>query len=59
MRRHFLILLIALVFGCAGCQLMSSVTNPVKQSLNRAAEDYHKVTTGGDSRYIQSQGREF
>ncbi|HEX4414536.1 MAG TPA: hypothetical protein VH107_12970 [Lacipirellulaceae bacterium] len=59
MRRYLLILMIALVFGGGGCQLMDSATYGVKQSLSRAADDYHQVTTGGDSRYIQSQGRQY
>jgi hypothetical protein len=59
MRRYSLISLFALLFACGGCQLITThVTNPIKQSLRTAAEDYHQVTTGSDSRYIQSQGRE-
>jgi hypothetical protein len=52
MRRFSLILLVAVLCHCGGCQ---GVTNHVKQSLNNVAEDYHRVTTGADSRYIAEQ----
>lgn len=52
MRRYLLILFLAAVCHCGGCQ---GITNHVKQSFDNVAEDYHRVTTGADSRYIASQ----
>jgi hypothetical protein len=57
MRRYSLILILAVLCTAGGCQLMSHVTGPIKQSLSTAADDYHHVTTGTNSRYIESQGR--
>jgi hypothetical protein len=52
MRRFSLILLLAAVLHCGGCQ---TVTGHVKQSLDNAANDYHRVTTGSSSSYIAGQ----
>jgi len=52
MRHYLLILFIAAICHCGGCQ---GVTNHVKQSLSSASEDYHRVTTGGSSSYIANQ----
>jgi hypothetical protein len=52
MRRYLLILVFAVLCHCAGCQ---GVTNHVKQSFTNVSEDYHRVTTGSDSRYIAEQ----
>jgi hypothetical protein len=52
MRHYLLILLLAAIFPCIGCQVVS---NHVKQSLSSAADDYHRVTTGGSSSYIANQ----
>jgi hypothetical protein len=55
MRTCLLILLLAVNFASTGCQ---SITAPMTQSLNRAAEDYHRVTTGSASRYIAARGQQ-
>jgi hypothetical protein len=52
MRRYSFILLLAVIWPSGGCQ---GITNHVKQSLNTAADDYHRVTTGSKSSYIAGQ----
>lgn len=52
MRCYWFILFLAVVFHCVGCQ---GVTNHVKRSLSNASEDYQRVTTGSESRYIAGQ----
>jgi hypothetical protein len=52
MRRYSLILILAAILNCVGCQ---SITGHVKQSLDNAANDYHRVTTGSSSSYIAGQ----
>jgi hypothetical protein len=52
MRRFSLILLLAVVLQCSGCEM---VTGHVKQSFDNAASDYHRVTTGSSSSYIAGQ----
>lgn len=52
MRRYSLILFLAAIFYCGGCQ---SVTAPITRSLSNAADDYHRVTTGSESKYIANQ----
>ena len=46
MRRYALILFLAVIFPCVGCP---GVTNQVKRSLDSAADDYHRATTGSKS----------
>jgi hypothetical protein len=50
-----LILFLALTINCAGCQMMTGITDPIKKSLNNAAVDYDHVTSGSGSSYIQGQ----
>jgi uncharacterized protein YceK len=52
MRPYLLILFLAAILTCGGCQ---SVTEHVKQSLDTAASDYNRVTTGAESSYIAGQ----
>jgi hypothetical protein len=52
MRRYLLILIFAVLFQCAGCQV---VTNHVKESFANASDDYQRMTTGSNSSYIASQ----
>jgi hypothetical protein len=48
MRSSSFILLFALVLSCGGCQ-------SIGQSFERAASDYHRMTTGSESTYIAEQ----
>jgi hypothetical protein len=52
MRRYTLILLVAVICRCIGCQ---SVTGRFKKSMDTVANDYHRVTTGASSSYIAGQ----
>jgi hypothetical protein len=55
MRYFSLILLLTVALNCSGCE---SFTRPIKQSFSTAADDYHRMTTGGNSSYIASHGQQ-
>ena len=55
MKPFLVILLLASIFSCGGCQ---TITTSMKESLDSMSNDYQRITTGSKSTYIASQRRQ-